>query len=293
MTRQEQWGRKARRARREQARALAKDLEHREHSKARWGFILTYWGTLASILGLAVATLPRVILSSTLFAVALLQLIFGLWLWTGLSNKSKVMVTVLGGLLFTFLDWRWIVLNPRITVTPSAVTFDAPTTGDSYVFVAKNNTDQDLYTVGLRFRIEPDSLSANDFRFTIPHNSLRLAENTQMGDVVGLYCRNRRNGRPDILVWIFHLSAQESRSFAIKRIKLQRAKMQADIAYVSTDPTPIVFNTPTTSFHFGPPHWIDKEGDECKEWTITTSEGDWYSGGGGSPSQIYPPAPNH
>jgi hypothetical protein len=297
MTAKERSGRKARRARREQARALAKELERQKHSRVHWGSILTYWGTFASVLGLAVALAPSKTLSSILYGFALLQLILGLHLWIKLSRKLKIIATVLGVVLFTFLDWRWIVRSARVTVSPSAVTFDAVTLGgDSYTFVAKNDTQDDLYTVVLRLRIEPGSLSATDFRLTIPENDRRFVGEFPMGDIMGLYCTSQA-GRPELLVSIYQLSAQESRRFVIKRIKNQWATMQAGLAYSSSDPRPIgsrfaagIFPPAVekqwvdrrgTGIPF-PTDWLDKQEEECSEISYTTRIGDVYSGDGHS-----------
>jgi hypothetical protein len=87
--------------------------QQRQAAKAkqeRWGFWLTYWGTFLGWAGFGYALMENhVYIASVLFAVALAQLIGGMWLVLGWPKSAKTAVSVLLLLGFVWLDRTWII----------------------------------------------------------------------------------------------------------------------------------------------------------------------------------------
>jgi heme/copper-type cytochrome/quinol oxidase subunit 4 len=276
MPSQTRWGREARRTRREEARALAKELVQEGSAAHRWGFILTFWGTVASVAGVAVGVTSQ-ILASTLFTLAFAQIIVGLWFWKKLSRRSKWMLSTLAVGLFALFQWQFIHRATGVSVYPTIVNFDSVNVGDGYVFKATNNTDDDLYTVALRLDIDPpNALDPTDFRFSFPENSRKfLAASPQYGDTIGFYCRSGRD-RPLLLVSIYRMLPHESREFLVKRLKQKSVKMTAKAVYSSAEPKPVVATGPFTMPP--PPPRSATDFGRCYEFSFYTDKGEEYSG---------------
>jgi hypothetical protein len=84
------WGREGRRARREQARELAKEIMRQgapspaEARKTSVGFILTCWGAFVALIAFGYElTDIHILWASGLYVISVLQLLSGTWLWFG------------------------------------------------------------------------------------------------------------------------------------------------------------------------------------------------------------------
>lgn len=92
---------------------MAKELvrHHSEHGASRrnWGLVLTYWGTFTGWVGLGYGTSgPHPYISSALYAVAILQISLGFWMWSKWRRLLRA-IPALGVILtFGFIDYQWL-----------------------------------------------------------------------------------------------------------------------------------------------------------------------------------------
>src|ERR1039458_7408653 len=147
MTVQKRRSRANRRTRRQADRIVTGKLSQGNATEVSWGFILTYWGTFAGVLGLAASLQNNVLFASILFGIASLQLLIGLWKWIGIARNLKLLITVASIVAFACLEWHWISTKTSIRITPSVSHYHDGLGIESNVFTVMNSSEEDLYEV--------------------------------------------------------------------------------------------------------------------------------------------------
>jgi hypothetical protein len=226
------------------------------------------------VLGLAVSLLNHVFIASSIFGIAVLQLFYGMWRWIDIAKKFELAILAASVGLFAFLDWYLISPNRSIKIAPVDSYYDAGPGWHSNVFTVTNKSEDDLFEVEVRFRIQPKTSSALDFKLQIPRPSRKFIEavgHSDTGDIMGYYCRTA-NDQPFVLASIYHLAPHETRNLVLTHTTQQEARITTDVTYASRDQRQI--ELAGKELHV-PAHASTMPG--CKDYSYSNSMGDVYT----------------
>jgi hypothetical protein len=191
---------------------------------------LFLWAAAMSVafLGIGISTHNNYAVTGWCFLAAWLLATVALWqAFSALIYGARMTWTILSsaGVAFLLLTIYGNIC-PTVTISPSRVSFGSISastdTSESYNFRIQNRTDDDLYMVFFKLRVESSSVTSNDFYFDVPKSSQRaMDESTDVGrkfaDIGGMNCSDAKN-QPVFLRFITHLAPGDSREVTLSRV---------------------------------------------------------------------------
>jgi hypothetical protein len=130
----------------------------------------------------------------------------------------------------------------KVTLSPPRVDFGSFASRETVTFSLRNRSDDDVYSALLKFRINSETLSGNDFEVGIPPNSQKPISDQsgpRAGDIAGMKCRDQ-NGHPLIFLSIYRLTPGEFREVTLTRTKSGDAKVSAELSHYESTPQPVI-----------------------------------------------------
>jgi hypothetical protein len=181
-------------------------------------------------------------------AVAI-ALCYGLSSWASRSTLSVaekigrailiVAVSFSASAVYGWLFWPAPVSQiPAVTISPVTVSFKSEFANENYIFTLRSHSDNDLYEVQFKFRIESNSLKASDFSLEIPAGSRPpIIEGSVFSDISGVLCEDIKS-RPVMLMSVYRLRPHESREISLTRIAAGTAVVSCEVSHFTPQPQP-------------------------------------------------------
>jgi hypothetical protein len=195
-----------------------------------------------SAVALAVSFSPRMSVPITwmFLGVAWLFAIVGILNGTKRYEPRTRHLTVIGSglalaLCLYFLG-DWPTNPPKVMVTnlaPFSGTIDA----ENYTFIVTNRTDDNLYTVEILFRFEPQE-RFQDYDLEVPESSKKaIMDNAELADIGGLTATDAHH-RNCLLVVIYKLGPHEQREISFTHKRQSQSTITARIENFTEIPQP-------------------------------------------------------
>jgi hypothetical protein len=151
----------------------------------------------------------------------------------------KCLVSLLGVSMLIAISWPVVksqyLTDRPVTIYPREVVFTSPVAHDNYLFRVASNSDSDLYSVEIEFRMADPLLTFDDLALEIPTGSVKpMIEGSKLADIRGLKCQDA-NGHRLMLLSIYRLAPHESREISFTRKRPQRIALTASVAYFSEE----------------------------------------------------------
>ena len=172
-------------------------------------------------------------------------LLYSFSAWAAKSNLSVAEKIGRGIVLFVICcgfaalyGWQfWPSPLPAVTISPEQVAFSVSDIRENYLFTMRSNTDKDLYSVGLKFKLEKPH-SFDDFSIVIPKSSQEpVFEASKILDIRGVKCTDK-NENPLLLLSIQRLGARKIREISFTHNKSEAASLTAQVFYFSEEAKP-------------------------------------------------------
>ena len=151
-------------------------------------------------------------------------------------TKAVVVAQKMGRFLFSLIClgatlgllalWVWPY---KVIVSPAKVTFKS-VQHENYIFTVRNKTDDDLYSVQVKFTID-SKVTAEPFSIEIPLESRRpVIEGSNLADIRALKCHTSKE-KPFLLFGIYRIGPHESREISFTHNQNSETTITADLVY--------------------------------------------------------------